>query len=209
MASTCRRYRLQSPVRSHLELWQPRVSQPRDTEQSSRQSFRESHAVPELLPHLSGPAVVHVQAEKQQETIKIALEDSSGTSSCAPIKEKTINQRIFRSLVVFPVLFNFSAFWTGTRINMAKVVQIATLNSPDPSSLRGDWRKISCAQSLFLLTQYKHIHSGQVSNIYLPSELLYSFKVQPLSEGPFFKLFLRGSKCSSSWSFTPVSNQGS
>lgn len=84
MASTCWSYRLHSPVRSYLKHWYSRVSQPQDREQSCRQSSMESQAVSKLFPHLSGPAVVHVQEEKQWETSKIALEESSETSTCAP-----------------------------------------------------------------------------------------------------------------------------
>lgn len=56
----------------------------------------ESWAVSKLFPHLSGPAVVHVQEEKQWETGKIALEESSETSSCAPCQAKAYQSEVFQ-----------------------------------------------------------------------------------------------------------------
>lgn len=165
---------VQAPVRSYLKRWHSGVSQPQDREQSSRQSSMESWVVSKLFPHLFGPAAVYMQEEKQWETGKTALEESSGTSSWPAVKQKLINQRFFRSLVNFPVLFHFSAFWTGTRINMTKTVQIAPSSSTDPSSRRGEWRKISSAQSLLVLTQCKHARFIRISNTYFPSELLHS-----------------------------------
>lgn len=75
---------------------------------------------------------------------------------------------------------------------MTKAVQIAPSSSPDPSSLRGDWRKISSAQSLLEPTQYKHAHFIQISNIYFPSELLYSLNQAALGWRCFLPALFEG-----------------
>lgn len=56
----------------------------------------ESRAVSELFPHLSGPAAVHVKEEKQWETRKIILEESSETSSHAPCQAKANQLEVFQ-----------------------------------------------------------------------------------------------------------------
>lgn len=159
--SPCPTYRLQSLVRSYLKVgtWGYR---------SFRTGSRALGDPPWTLGQFQSCFSICLTQQRTErssgKSAKLHWEKAKKLLPAPSVKQKSINQKFFRSSVNFPVLFNFSVLWTGTRLDKGC--------SDSTSELTGS--QLSRGR-LEIPTPYKHAHfTVQISNIYCPFKLLHS-----------------------------------
>lgn len=172
--SPCLIYRLQSPARSYLKAgtWGYR-----SLGTGSRAAGDPPWTLGQFWSSFSICLTQQRTKRSSGRSAKLHWEKAKKLLPAPSVTQKPINQRFFRSLFNFSVLFHLSALWTGTRVNMTKTVQTAD-RVPALSGQTG----ATCAN---VPTLYRLAISIVPSSCFIPSTK------KPSDEGTFFLLLPR------------------